>query len=178
MSLTLAISLHELLTARGIEWQSMWMSDWRQFRLETGTHQVDTGQHVAILQDHWLELYSEQTIELSMLQWVKQQRSQQPALLWQMTPNRPKAEDLHPEPREHAQWLQRLQPLLKWSDDQWQQMSYLADTTQQELLQSNQANDLHPNCRDREPANPKDFYPGWPLYRKDHIDYRWDKEPI
>ncbi len=177
-SLTLAIALSDVLTARGIEYCYHFMSDWRGFRLETSSHEIATAAYSHVLRDHWLRLQDLQIVYQSWFPWLVEQRKQRPALLWQLANNRPAAEDLHPEPRESVHYLQKLQPILKWSDSEWSRAQQSAEDVQQALEQANRQNCVHPNRREQTARTCDDFYPGWPLFERDHIKYLWDNEPI
>ena len=177
-SLSLVIALDRVLKSHGVDYCYLYMTDFRNHRLETGRHQVQTGEYAGVLRDHWLALDDCLQVRISMLDWVRTQRQLHPALLWRMRADRPAAEDLHPEPQEAAQFLQKLQGLLKWNDDQWQLLQQKSDHSQNLLRQANSENNLHPNARPENSRDNADFYPGWPLYPKDHISYRNDQEPI
>ncbi len=177
-SLTLAIALSDVLKARGIEYCYHFMTDWRRSRLETSSHEIATAAYSHVLVDHWLALEDLHKVQTSWIPWLVEQRQQWPALLWQLTKNRPPAEDLHPEPRESVQYLQKMQSILKWSDSEWSRAQQAADQTQQALEQANRQNCEHPNRRVHTEWTRDNSHPGWPLFERDHIKYLWDNEPI
>jgi hypothetical protein len=173
-SLSLCMALNEVLRARAVDYKFMWMNDWRNFRQETGTRTVNTVDTVQALQDHWLELDEVPQVRPAWLLWLTQQRQQQPSLKWRMKPRLAPAEDLHAEPREALQYLStNLGSWLNWSNDQWLQAQTITDQCQRDLVAYNLLNDLHPTA-----VESVGEYPGWPIYTRDHINYRIDQQLI
>ncbi len=171
-SVTLAVALKDLLRSKGIDYVYIYMNDFKKQRLE-----ANSGEYQGLLTKQ-IELLEEcSQIRGSMIDWLSDLRLTYGCLQWREK-GQQKEQDLHPEPRESAVYLQKLQHVLNWTDSEWQQMQTCADHSQQLLEQANSRDCQHPRIRENQGPDNVNYYPGFPLFPRDHIKYFWDNEPI